>query len=589
MASERALAEYRRLPLLHWEKRDRGYFSPNQRTLSDAEDYLIWKNAQTIREAEARLKPREDWNEITALITISPVFGEIDKKLYDIKSYLLRKLDFRHWECFFEPSDLGRPHCSLYVLTHRRNLKDLHKKLDKIRKDEGRASVVHLIVTKETDWQRSSNQFPWPIGYFNKNALNKDRILSFISWVKGRRWHSRCATRELRERSLSPSGFIPDDYDQNLSIESTESTDDDSRLNKADPRYFNFQWSSERRITRLQDELEEHEGRLLNDQLCNLQYAKSIHPRFPNLIDSSGLPNSELDKKYIDLILKALESRDESILQIAQGSLESEKKQAEEKAQKPQREAEKRIKTVMAAYSTTLKAIRQKSKDKAVFAVANEIHNAVNSEDKNALSKFGLNRRNALIFDLNEVKIISQDIMQKIDEYDGESDTEQKKIMREINNKLRPHLHTLMYAELHISIDKFREKSKFLNGLSRQIADEILQRIDEKIGTHKKATCQGHWLKKALKKAMNGDLGRLREMIEEIDFRSDKTRAQHGRKPLENGIILVEDHSEVKARAKTKKIRDIELQKASEAAERAAHPRVPRPRQPRAKPAEKPA
>jgi hypothetical protein len=591
-ASESVLADYRRFPLFHWERRDRGYSSPSQRTLSNAEDYLIHQNAQLVSEAECSLRPCEKKNEITAIITISPVEGEIERKLVDVKNYILNRLNFRHWECFVEPSERGRPHSALYVLTHRRNLKDLHKKLDKVRKDEGRSSIVHLIVSKEADWARKSeSQFPWPIGYFVKNALNKDRILSFASWAKGRRWYSRCTVKELRERSLSPSSFIPDDYVQNLSIESTTEDSPDPVDVNVNP--LNFHESEKRRIARLQaegirlrDEKTEHEGRNLNDRLSFGEY---IVRDYPDLLDKFGLPNPDLAEKYINLIEKALESRDESTLAIVRSSIQAEADAARERAEKPQKEKEKRMKTVIAAFLRTSKAIRTKSKDIAIFETATAIHNAVQSEDKETLRQFGLDRRNALIFDLQEVKIVSQDIYEKITEYDGESDSEKKKIMREINSKLRAHLHTLMYAELHIFIQKFREKSQLFEGERLEIANEILEKIDKKIGAHRKATCQGFWLKRAIIKAMNGDAHRLREMLEEIDFRSDKTRASHGRKPLKDSVRLVEDNHEVRARQKTKKIRQIELQKAQEAAEKAAQPKVRKPRKPRKKPTYEPA
>ncbi len=585
-SSESALADYRRFPIFFWEKRDRGYSSPAQRTLDDTIEYLVWKNAQTVAEAEARLRPNDSWGEVTAIVTISPIEGEIEKKLVDIKNYLLNRLNFRHWECFVEPSERGRPHSALYILTHRRNLKDLHKKLDKIRRDEGRSSVVHLIVSQESDWTRTSEgRFPWTIGYFVKNSLNKDRILSFTSWARGRRWHSRCTVKELRERSLSPSGFIPDDYVQNFSIKSkTEDSPDPLDVN-VNP--LNFHESEKRRIARLRaesirlaDEKAEHEGRLLNDSIA---FVATLASDWSDLITPSGLPNPDLAQKYINLIEKALETRDESTLSIVRASLQAEADARREKAQRHQKECETRLKSLWRALGDTSKEIRAKSKDIAVFSIATEINNAVKFEDKESLSKFGLDRRNALVFDPQEVKIISQEIRQKLEKYDGESDLEHKKIMREINSKLRAHLHTLMFSEIHIFVEKFREKSRFFVEERLILADEILEKIDKKIGTHHKATSQGYWLKKAIVRALTGDLSRLREMSEEIDFRSDKTRAKHGRKPLKNGVTLVEDNREVRARQKTKKIREIEILKAREAAEKAAQPKIRKPRKPRKK------
>lgn len=585
-----------RRPLLGWERNDKGYSSPTDRTLQDALSTLKYENCKVLESIKFKLQPHD--SEIVAVITIN-LIDEDRQKARTIADNALKAVSWRYWVAFLEPTTDGLPHRTLLIRIPRRGLKRLEKHIEEEKADLGFSSSINLAICDRESWHsHQPGQWPWPLGYNSAGAYNLTYILSFTAWIEqnGGRWYAESRKCVRLESDEVPNGYVPrfntpknpliskGDVSVNHSPPSPPQPPfDDPKLNTNDPRYYNLEWSNERRITRLKDELEEHEGRLLNDSLCTLAYAKTLHPRFPDLIDKSGLVNDELPQKYIDLISKAIESRDESVLVIAQNSLETEREAEIEKAQKPEKERQKRVKTVMAAYLRTSKSIRQKSRDKAIFAIAQEINNAVNSEDREALSKFGLTRRNALIFDLNEVKIISQDIMQKIDKYDGETEEEKTKIMREINNKLRPHLHCLMFAELHIFIQKFREKSQLFTGEKLKLADEILQKIDEKIGAHRKATCQGHWLKKALGKAMGGNLSRLREMLEEIDFRSDQTRAQHGRKPLKNGVVLVEDNSEVKARQKTKNIRKIELLKAAEAAEKSAQPRVRKPRQPRKK------
>jgi hypothetical protein len=216
------LARARRRPLLSWEKRDKGYTCPSERTLFDALTTLKYENCKVLESIKFKLRPSID--EIVAIITINLIDGDKGKALQVAKD-VLKCVNFRYWVSFVEPTHDGQPHYNLLIRLRRKHLENFEKALHELHlelfQDEGFAGIVDLGLCDSGSWyNHEEGHWPWPLGYSSKYAYNLDKLLSFMTWVKGQggRWY---AESKKCIRVDSPYGYVPSLDVQNSSTIST--------------------------------------------------------------------------------------------------------------------------------------------------------------------------------------------------------------------------------------------------------------------------------------------------------------------------------------------------------------------------------
>lgn len=186
------------------------------RTAEDALRYEIWSAVQRLKDVAELLRP-SDYDEITVGIFIADFEGRVPS-LVNIEKAILNDVPHRAWSVLIEPHADGRPHENLLMRINRNQLSKLEKIVHEINQEEGFRACKLSRPSNLTNWSRPG-KLPGLVGYSGKNALHKDKIVSFMAWLDGQ--EGRWIRTSSRRKSSHHYGFIPEFQQPKIPAEST--------------------------------------------------------------------------------------------------------------------------------------------------------------------------------------------------------------------------------------------------------------------------------------------------------------------------------------------------------------------------------
>lgn len=459
-------------------------------------EYAKWKICKDLEKIEKKLSPGP--GQSVYLITINPRSTDA-KTGKSICEGFVEASAPDYWFRPIEPTCEGLPHFNLMILAEDNAAEAIEAEALKIREKYGFDSILHIYQIKHRAWFRPSHGlWPWALGYSTKFAYNVDTILEFRAWLRkiGERFWFRQSESKSAE---SPLGSVPSSHDPTHSTLTPTQSSTAQNLEEED--------------------IAEHEGRILNDAL------------------SAGKRVAAAA-----IVEKALESARSVITERKRRSLWARLQGCNKKCKDGTINREGGI----------LTSIRRYSSDPTVKALALHISGICKAADAKEMARFGLKSSASLIFDPGEISRLEKATKEAIERWSGDHESLER-IERVLLKALADHDHALKFAAVSAAVARYVKARNLKPGM------HLHDQLKKQLGHHFKSTGNGRWFKRDLL-SMSDEA--IVERIRGTDIRSFRTRAKHGEKP--DPLRLVKGSTETKSRKRTTDERALEIRCADE-------------------------